>query len=215
MKKMVLILAALCLFAPVFAQELPEYHAASGQWVVEDGRLYQNDAASRLAKLNIANEQQGSMIYEFSVKYEGGGEDGQGGFGIHVFVPDSGIYHRASWGSGDSYLLWLNYDEDPSDPAIPAGLSAQVYHSLNSWDMELEETIDLNGLIPALPDDVLETAVSFVIRMNGDSGEIRIYDPTDETGESYLYYYIDETKLPQKGEWVSLRTNGVKLSFGQ
>jgi hypothetical protein len=51
--------------------------------------------------------------------------------------------------------------------------------------------------------------------MDGDTGEIRIYDPTDETGTSYFFYNIDKRDLPRKGSWVTLRTNGVKISFAQ
>ena len=129
MKRWGLVLAALFVIAPVFAQTvtLPEYVAASGKWSLVGSRLFQNDETARLAKVNFRVPQAGPMIYEFNAKYEGGGEDGHGGFGIHLFV--DAVVNKASWGSGNSYLLWLNYDEKPLDKKIPAGLSAQVYRS--------------------------------------------------------------------------------------
>ncbi|MDR3312194.1 MAG: hypothetical protein LBS64_03580 [Spirochaetaceae bacterium] len=215
MKKTMLMLAALITLAPVFSQTaLPVYRAASGDWKLQDLRLYQNDPRAPLAKVNFRVPQEGPMLYEFNVRYEGGGEDGHGGFGLHLFVKNDQIYHRASWGSGNSYLLWLNYDENPQDPQIPAGLSAQVYHSLNTFDMELVESVDLNYLAAGVTVDDLADPVPFVIWMDGSTGEIRVYDPTDSAGQNYLSYFIQKTDLPQKGDWISLRTNGVKLSFG-
>jgi hypothetical protein len=63
-------------------------------------------------------------------------------------------------------------------------------------------------------DEDLDYPVEFVIWIDGDTGEIRVYDPTDETGTSYFYYNINKRDLPRKGSWVTLRTNGGKLSFG-
>jgi hypothetical protein len=80
--------------------------------------------------------------------------------------------------------------------------------------MELIHSIDLNDYTANVTDEDLENPVSFAIWMDGDTGEIRINDPTDAEGETYFYYFIDKKGLPQKGGWLSLRTNGVKLSFG-
>ena len=207
-------MAALFIIAPVFTQTatLPEYVAASGKWSFVGGRLFQNDETSRLAKVNFRVPQTGPMVYEFNGRYEGGAEDGHGGFGIHLFVDT--VSNRASWGSGNSYLLWLNYDEKPSNSKIPAGLSAQIYRSYNnSGNMRLIESIDLNEYAENVTETDIEYPVKFVIWMDGDTGEIRVYDPTDDTGTSYFYYNIDKKDLPRKGSWVTLRTNGVKLSF--
>jgi hypothetical protein len=212
MKKWGLVIAALFIFAPVFSQAfMPEFNTAAGKWSFVDGRLYQDDATARLTKINFRIPQTGPMLYEFNVKYEGGVEDGHGGFGIHLFAEN--VDTRASWGSGDSYLLWLNYDEKPSDPKIPVGLSAQIYRSYNYWDMRLIDSIDLNEYFENVIYD-MDEYVQVTIWMDGDTGEIRVYDPADETGATYYYYGIDEKDLPRKGSWVTLRTNGVKLSFG-
>jgi hypothetical protein len=55
--------------------------------------------------------------------------------------------------------------------------------------------------------------ITFRIIANGDTGEVRIYDPTDPDNGRYLYFFIDKKDLPLKGNYVALRTNGIKLSF--
>ena len=84
MKRLVLFLLVMGLGVSLFAQvQLPEYHFASGSWVLSGDRLFQNDANARLAKVNIRAPQSGPMIYEFNVRYEKGIEDGHGGFGLY------------------------------------------------------------------------------------------------------------------------------------
>ena len=117
MKRPIFFLLAMGVTAALSAQiQLPEHTFAtgnsSGNWTISGGRVYQNDANARLAKVNIRAPQSGSMLYEFTVRYEGGSEDGHGGFGIHLFGDT--VVNTVSWGSGNSYLLWLNYDENPS-----------------------------------------------------------------------------------------------------
>jgi hypothetical protein len=212
MKRLVLLLALIAVSAGVFAQAaLPQYTVASGSWNLVGDRLYQNDENARLAKVNIPVPQEGPMLYEFNARYEAGGEDGHGGFGIHVFVDK--VINNSSWGSGRSYLLWLNYDENPTDPTVPAGLSAQVYKSYTNSYMELIDSVDLNEYAENVTDEDLDYPVPFRIWVNGSSGEVRVYDPTDPDFEDYFYLYINPRDTPLKGEWVSLRTNGVNLSF--
>jgi hypothetical protein len=151
------------------------------------------------------------MVYEFNARYESGAEDGHGGFGLHVFGDSS--YNSASWGSGKSYLLWLNYDEKPSNSRISSGLSAQIYRSYTNSYMELVESFPLNEYAPLLTDDNLASSVPFRIVIDGSTGEVRVYDPTDPTLASYRYFYIDRRDLPLNGNWVALRTNGMRLSF--
>jgi hypothetical protein len=195
---------------PLFAQtQLPEHRFASGNWGFSGPRLYQNDARAGLAKMNLRVPQNGPMIYEFNARYEGGADDGHGGFGLHVFA-DS-VFNGPSWGTGNSYLLWLNYDENPVNSRIPRGLSGQIYHSRSHSAMDLVESVDLNQYSYALTDANLASPVPFRIEANGDTGEIRVYDPTDLT--SYYYFYVNNRDLPLKGNWVALRTNGMKLSF--
>jgi hypothetical protein len=210
MKRLVLFLVVMCMMAPLFAQTpLPEHRFASGNWGYVGPRLYQNDVRAGLAKMNLRVPQNGAMIYEFNARYEGGAEDGHGGFGLHVFA-DS-VFNGSSWGTGNSYLLWLNYDEKPSNPRIPPGLSGQIYHSRSHSAMDLVESVDLNQYSYALTDANLANPVSFKVEVNGDTGEIRVYDPTDLA--SYYYFYVNSRDLPLKGDWVALRTNGIKLSF--
>jgi hypothetical protein len=212
MKKIVAFFLAFSAAAALFAQvQLPEHRFASGNWVISGDRLYQNDAKARLAKVNIRTSQQGPIVYNFNVRYESGAEDGHGGFGLHIFA--DGVYNGPSWGSGKSYLLWLNYDENPVSKNIPQGFSAQVYRSYTNSRMELVESIDLNHYTRLLSMEDLANPVPFKVLVNGDSGEVRIYDPTDSSGAAYYYFYVDKKDLPLKGNWIALRTNGINLSF--
>jgi hypothetical protein len=198
----------------VYAQaELPEHRFASGNWSLDGNRLYQKDARAPLAKVNIRTPQSGPMIYEFNVRYEAGVEDGHGGFGIHIFADK--VYNGPSWGNGKSYLLWLNYDEAPLPGSkIPAGLSGQLYRSLGNSYMVLEESVDLNDYVPFLEGENLFQEVPIKIWVNGETGEIRIYDPTDEGLTSYYAIFMAPQDIPTLGEWTALRTNGLSLSFG-
>ena len=212
MKRFVLFLLVMGLGVSLFAQvQLPEYHFGSGNWSFSGPRLFQNDANARLAKINILAPQSGPMIYEFNVRYEDGIQDGHGGFGIHVFAND--VLHRASWGSGQSYLLWLNYDEHPITRGIPRGFSAQIYRSTSNSYMELIDSIDLNQYAYLLTyENCAAQPVPARIWIDGNTGEVRVYDPTDPNWDYYFYFYLPQRNL--RGNWVSLRTNGLKLSFG-
>ena len=209
MKRLVISLLILGLALPVFAQAgLPEHHFASGSWRLIGNRYHQTDTSARLAKVNLRIPQSGPMIYEFNVRYEDGIEDGQGGFGIHVFA--DGVYHGASWGSGTSYLLWLNYDENPVTQGIHRGFFAQVYRSNSNSSMDLLESFNLNEFNYLLTyENWVADTVPFRIWINGDTGEVRIYDPTDL--EYYFQLFLPTRNL--RGNWISIRTNGLGLSF--
>jgi hypothetical protein len=213
MKRIVFLFVAACLASFVYGQSnsIPAYQAASGRWAESGNRLYQNDANARLAKINVRAPQSGPMVYEFNARYESGAEDGHGGFGLHVFGDTA--FNSASWGSGKSYLLWLNYDENPSNRSIPRGLSGQIYRSTTNSSMDLVESIDLNEYAPLLTQANLSSTVPFRIIVDGNSGEVRVYDPTDSNFEAYRYFYINGRDIPLKGDWVALRTNGIRLSF--
>jgi len=216
MKRIILSILVISINMSIFAQaEVPEYVFASGSWrftgTGSNLRLYQNDANARLAKVNFRVPQSGIMLYRFNVRYEGGAEDGHGGLGIHIFV-DNAI-NRASWGAGKSYLLWLNYDIKPLSKDIPAGLSAQIYRSVTNSRMELVNSVPLKGYEPLLTRENLARPVTFRIIADGNTGEIRVYDPTDPANRRYYYFLIDKKDLPLKGNYVALRTNGIKLSF--
>ena len=209
MKRLILLVLVLSLSLPLFAQ-VPEHQFAtgSGNWGFVGPRLNQNDANARLAKTNFRVPQSGPMIYEFNVRYIDGIEDGHGGFGIHVFADN--VINRASWGSGNSWLFWLNYDENPLSRDIPRGFSAQIYRSTSQVNMELVESFDLNEFVDFLTYEIWSNPVSGRIWVNGDTGEVRVYDPTDL--DFYFYFYLPARGL--RGDWVSLRTNGLSLSFG-
>jgi len=219
MKRFFLVVLVLGLGVSLSAQqmEVPDYYFAtgSGSWSFVGDRLFQNevDSNARLAKVNFRVPQSGPMIYEFNVRYEDIEDKTHAGFGIHIFA--NNVVHHASWGSGTSYLLWLNYDENPiPGMGIPAGLSAQVYRSYSNSRMELVESIDLNHYLDLLTMENLAYAVPFRIWADGDTGEVRVYDPTDPDLRYFYYFFISEASLPLTGEWVSLRANGVRLSFG-
>ena len=212
MKRFILFFLVLGVGVSLFAQVMPEYRVAtgSGNWSFTGNRLYQNDVHAGLAKVNFRVPQSGPMIYEFNVRYEDGIENGHGGFGIHVFADD--VLHSASWGSGTSYLLWLNYDENPITRGIPRGFSAQVYRSNSNSSMDLIESYDLNEFDYLLTyENCAVNTVPGKIWVDGTTGEVRVYDPTDPAFEDYLYFYLPTRNL--RGNWVSLRTNGIKLSF--
>lgn len=213
MNRIALFLVMICLAAFVYGQSdtIPDYQPASGRWAVSGGRLYQNDEKARLAKINVEAPQTGAMVYEFNARYEAGAEDGHGGFGLHVFGDKP--FASASWGSGKSYLLWLNYDENPAQGRIPKGLSGQVYRSYTNSRMELVESVDLNEYASLLTAENLSSPVPFRIIVDGNTGEVRVYDPTDPEGSYYRYFSINKSDIPLKGDWVALRTNGIRLSF--
>jgi len=211
MKRLIVIVLVLGVGASLFAQaQLTEFRYASGDWRMSGDRLYQNDARAPLAKANIRVPQSGPMIYEFNARYEDGPRKTHGGFGIHLFADD--VYHGVSWGSGVSYLLWLNYDENPITFGIPNGLSAQVYRSVSNSQMDLIESVDLNEFIDLLSDENLAYQVPIKIWADGDTGEVRVYDPTVPELDYYYSFYLPTKNL--KGNWVSLRTNELKVSFG-
>lgn len=210
MKKLLAVLVVLGLSVPIFAQNLlPEHRFASGSWSFIGPRLYQGDARAPLAKVNVRIPQSGPMIYAFNARYESGAEDGHAGFGIHLFA--DAAHQGASWGTGKSYLLWLNYDENPRNASIPRGFSAQVYRSISHSRMELVHSIDLNQYSSLITPESLAQPLPIRLYMDGNTGEIRVYDPTDPS--YYYFFYIDKGDVPIKGNWVALRTNGVKMSF--
>ena len=213
MKRVILFVLSLGITVSLFAQtDVPEHRFASGNWGFIGSRLYQNDQNARLAKVNLSVPQSSTMVYDFNVRYEGGAEDGHGGFGIHIFA--DGAFNSASWGAGRSYLLWLNYDQAPISRDIPRGLSAQVYRSITNSRMDLVHSISLNQYLPLLTAENLALTIPFRITANGNTGEIRVYDPTDPEQNDYYYFFIDSRDIPIRGNWAALRTNGIKLSFG-
>ncbi|MDR1447154.1 MAG: hypothetical protein LBI90_09705 [Treponema sp.] len=210
MKRFLFFLMVIALAAAVYGQDqLPEHRFATGSWSIRGERLYQDDARAPLAKVNIRSDQSGPMIWEFNARYESGAEDGHGGFGLHVFGDSA--FSGAAWGAGQSWLLWLNYDENPLNRNIQRGLSGQVYRSYSNSQMDLVASYDLNQYAQYLTDENLADPVPFRITINGDTGEVRVYDPTDLSGFFSLQL---SGRLPTRGSWAALRTNGMRMSFG-
>jgi hypothetical protein len=216
MKRLIILMALIGVTVALFAQSLPyEYQFAAGRWGWVGSRAFQNDTTSGLAKMNVRAPQSGSSLYyEFNVRYEDGLQDGHGGIGIHLFADSA--YNGASWGAGNSILLWLNYDEHPVSTGFPRGFTAQIYRSINNSQMEQLDSVDLNQYLPYFD---ISATVPVKIWVNGNTGEVRIYDPTDPTLNEYYFVvnladYLPRSAFPLRGDWVALRTNGISVSFG-
>ncbi len=211
MKKLLLTLVVLLFISlvPVSSVELSDLHMAYGKWILTGDRLFQQDIKAGMARIDIPAPQAGMMVYEFNIRYEDGGtDDMHAGFGIHIFVdkPSAG----RAWGNGKSYLLWLNYDENAKN--ITKGLSAQIYKSINHSRMDLVADIDLNEYTYLLTEDLLDMIIPIKIVVNGFNGDVKIYDPSDS---SYVYKFNLGTSAPLSGQFVSLRTNSMGISFGR
>ena len=216
MKKSVVFLVILMLVgAAAFAQTVVFEHTftrsatlpnAHGDWEVKGGRLYQSDPDEYLAKINLMVAQAGEMQYEFDVRYEGGGfDDMTGGFGIHFFVDRA--FEGKSWGNGNSFLLWLNYDPAPTYGG--KGFQAQVYKSTSATKMALVGEYDLNRFAYLLGTANMSVMIKARIKVNGDTGSVWVEDPTLPG-----YGYRIELGEPLgAGNYVSLRTNSLALSF--
>ncbi len=210
MKKLLLILVFLSviMLLPLYSLSPENFHYAYGQWNVVGDRLVQRDVKAGMARVDIPYPQAGIVTYQFNVKYESGGtDDMHAGFGIHIFV-DKPAKGKA-WGNGKSYLLWLNYDENPK--GITKGLSAQVYKSLSNSKMKLIADIDLNKYAYLLTEENMSVVVPIKMSVNGYNGDVKIYDPTDPT---WVYVFNLGNTAPLKGGYVSLRTNSSSFSFG-
>lgn len=199
----VIILAA----GMVFADGHDHFGTPEGKWNFVGNRLFQNDERAPRAKAWLSVPQDGSMVYEFTMRYEGGGEDGHGGVGIHI-LSDSTPKGK-SWGMGDSWLLWLNYDEKPSSYGVPTGLSAQVYKSDNNSIMEIVDSVSLKYAEPLLMAN-LSCDIPVKLTYLSSRGRVLIADPSGQTAG----WYVD---LPgaaaEKADYVAVRTNGMSVSF--
>lgn len=205
----IVILLSIVSIVPLFSLSAADLDFAYGKWAVTGNRLYQNDLNSGMARVDIQAPQAGMMVYEFNVRYEDGGtDDMHAGFGLHIFVdkPASG----KAWGNGKSYLLWLNYDENAKN--ITKGLSAQIYKSSSNSKMELIADIDLNDYAYLLTEDLLEMIIPVKMVINGFNGDVKIYDPTDSR---FVYKFNLGNTTPLTGQFISLRTNSLGISFGR
>ena len=210
MRRIVVLVVLLSVISiiPLFSLSVSDLGFAYGKWSVVGDRLYQNDIKAGMARVDIPAPQAGTMEYKFNVRYESGGvDDMHAGFGIHIFV-DKPAKGKA-WGNGQSYLLWLNYDENAK--GITKGFSAQIYKSLSNSKMELIADIDLNKYAYLLTEDVLDMIIPVRMVVNGNTGDVKIYDPTDST---WVYKFNLGNTKPLAGQYLSLRTNSMGISFG-
>lgn len=208
MKKRIFILTCFCLLAAAFLQaETPSILTGYGDWSVRDGKLYQSNPKAGMAKAAFPLSDAREMTLKFKVGYvEGGVEDAHGGFGVHLYVDEP--TSKRAWGEGESYLLWLNYDGNPSKSDIPAGLSAQVYKSKNNYTMELLKSYDLNAYTKYITSK--DIILPLELKINRNSGRIEVTDPLNNN--RYYYFTLPDTK-PLNGKYGVLRTNGVALKF--
>jgi len=249
MRKLVLVVALLCLPFVLFAQStviddsfsrMGAWVPGYGEWTIERGRLVQNDTDAGMARIDREVPQNGVYQIDFTIRYVDGGYRSMsdyragryhGGFGVHIGVEDPPLGGKA-WGNNDSYLLWLNLDtRRATDRAAGEhyGFRAQVYDSMDNVTMDLyrsaemrrmfgdsRASIDLvaalnaNGIDFQIADlgPYLEREVPVSIRVNTNTGEIGVKDPT---APIRFYFSVDPDKLD--GDYVSLRTNKLAASF--
>lgn len=160
-----------------------------------------------------------------------------GGFGIHLGVEDP-LLGKRSWGNGESYLLWLNVDFRPETrERLPQhyGFRAQVYESKGPTSMDLARSplitedpvlrrfayqdfvsLDILAALDYWGIDVnLRDFEKFLyrdspinIKVNARTGQIGVKDPT---APLRFYFPVDPRIL--RGDYVSLRTNGLAVSY--
>ena len=209
MKKFLVLFAVLILTASIVsAGNLGLYGTPEGNWKFVGNRLYQNDEKAPRAKAWLMVPQNGAMVYEFTIRYEGGGEDGHGGIGIHILSDN--IPKGKSWGFGNSVLFWLNYDENPKSADIPKGLSAEIYKSTNNSKMELcGQAYSINEYMPVLL-KYLSSDIPVKITYLASKGRFLIDDPSGMTAG----WYVDIPGMKNvSGKYIAVRTNGIAASF--
>jgi len=214
---------------------LGEWVPGYGEWGIRGGMLVQRDTDTGLARIDrmVAPPgvvPSGEFEIAFKVRYEAGGFESQaallaqqlhGGFGIHVGVENPPL-GRVAWGAGNSYLLWLNLDtrvETAMDAQEYLGFRAQVYESVKNSEMALAPGSNIDiiaalnaaGISLALEDLAAFTTspVQIKIRVNVDTGRITVMDPTNPT----LWFYFDVDRRVLRGDYISLRTNNLAVSF--
>ncbi len=218
MKQVIVFLAALFLIVSFnlsaetvvaddgFSSKGSAWSAGYGDWKVQSGRLYQMDSEEPLAKINLRVPQSGVMQYEFHAKYVDGGMDGHAGFGVHIFVDRA--FNGRSWGNGNSYLLWLNYDVN-TDDMEHYGYRAQLYKSTGHSTMKVVDAYNLKIPSSFLKQEYLFADIPVKLRIDADTGEVRAYNPL--RSDYYYYFYLPEDL--SRGSYFSVRTNSLAASF--
>ncbi|MFP4483371.1 MAG: hypothetical protein ACOCYG_03345 [Spirochaetota bacterium] len=251
MKRFALTLVLLLVLSPlaVLAQNvvaedsfsnMGSWQAGHGEWFIENGRLVQADTETGLARIDRRLPQRGTYQIDFIIRYRDGGYESRddlenlrlhGGFGVHVGVTDPPL-GRATWGNGESYLLWLNLDtraDTRRNSPEHYGFRAQVYESTDNSTMALWETsfaeryfgdsrmsIDLvealenYGVEVTLQDgqQYLVRDIPVSIRVDTETGRIGVKDPT-----APIRFYFDVDPDILEGDYISLRTNSLGVEF--
>ena len=159
------------------------------------------------------------------------------GFGVQIGAEDPAI-GKTSWGVGESYLLWLNLDtreQTRLERPEHYGFRGQVYDSESNIGMELMYSSQIaddpvlsrytpDGYlsldIPAALSDMgitlgmdelhrfLGQEVIFNVTVDTKTGRIGVKDPT-----APVRFYFDVDPALLQGDYVSLRTNSLAISF--
>ena len=191
---------------------LGEWAPHSGEWLVTDGELRQEDVNEKIAGISRIVRQEGTLVYEFDVRYISGLRDSYGGFGIHILVDKpTGL---RSWGQNQSYLFWLTYDVQAYQAE---NVFAQVYKSRGPTEMEYyfmrgdEYPIPTNIFsVTALPDaSKVPDALHVKLMIDTKTGNGRLYNPNRPDS----YYDISLGSALGTGMYIGLRTNSVALAF--
>ena len=223
-------------------EDMDGWTIGAGDWSVSENRMYQESTSALMARVDREVPADGEYEVRFTIRYEGGGYDSEedlaneilhGGFGVHVGMHDP-LLGAKSWGVGEGYLLWLNLDtrdRTANNYSIHHGLRAQVYESAGPVEMDLlradwaervvgNERVSLD--VPAAYEQIggtmeiaelaeeLSEPYTMRLRVNPVSGVVRVDDPT---GSGWLAIPLDASKL-REGDYVSLRTNSLAVSFG-
>lgn len=210
----------------------------SGTWEVSGGRLHQNGLPAPLARIDRRTNQRGIYEIDFTIRYVDGGfysEDElmngeyHAGFGVQLGGTNP-VLGGQSWGVGQSYLLWLNLDtrlETLRNNPEHFGFRAQVYESRSNTNMgllsgsaveqQIGQSVASINLFAALAefgfteDDLiayLDTPVNVNIRVNANTGEVGVLDPT-----APIRYYMQLDPQVLRGDYISLRTNNLSTSY--
>jgi len=219
--RVVLVALFLCVSLVAFSEttllsdsfgSLAKWSQASGTWKISSGRLVQTDVDETIAVATVPVRQSGEVMYEFDVRYVGGGEDDYAGFGLHIAVnnPSKG----RSWGNGRSLLAWVTWD--PDTYGWPGGF-IQVYKSTAPLDMTLYPSGDIikdGDRFPVneeyLKYEYLDYTVPVKLSIDLDTGEGKFYDPF---APDKYYFPFDLGAAIPAGSYFSFRMNSVALSI--
>ncbi len=208
MKRILILITVIIMTAGmVFADGHGFYGSPEGDWTLRGARLTQTDEGATRAKAWLSVPQKTAMVYEFTMRYEGGGEDGHGGAGLHI-VADNKTDGK-SWGFSDSWLLWINYDMQVSRSNDFRGLNAMVYKSDSNKVMDVVASVNLDAYAGLLMDN-LDVDIPVKLTFYPANGRVEIADPRGETAG----WYVDiPGAAGATGSYVAVRTNGVAVSF--